>query len=126
MGSVYGREGGEERSVVVNNSNVVMHADPMVDVTKYLDDFELNDCHFFDMNHYFDASYGGICNYDDNGRLENYYPVEIVADGQPTAISTVGCDAVSPQQQVYDLQGRQVQNPQRGIYVVGSRKVVVK
>ena len=126
LGAVYGSEGGEERSVVVNNSNVVMHADPMVDVTKYLDDFELNDCHFFDMNHYFDSSYGGICNYDDNGRLENYYPVEIVADGQPTAINTVGCDTVSPHQQVYDLQGRQVQNPQRGIYVVGSRKVVVK
>ena len=126
QGSVYGREGGEERSVVVNNSNVVMHADPMVDVTKYLDDFELNDCHFFDMNHYFDSSYGGICNYDDNGRLENYYPVEIVADGQPTAISAVGRDAVTPQQQVYDLQGRQVQNPQRGIYVVGSRKIVVR
>ncbi len=136
QGSVYGREGGEERSVVVNNSNVVMHADPMVDVTKYLSDFELNNCHFFDMNHYFDGSYGGICNYDDSGRLENYYPVEIVADGQPTAISqypsspnthhpSAGGDLQSPT--VYDLQGRRINGtPSRGIYIIGTRKVVLK
>ena len=141
QGSVYGREGGEERSVVVNNSNVVMHADPMVDVTKYLSDFELNNCHFFDMNHYFDASYGGICNYDDNGRLENYYPVEIVAAGQPTGIGNeelneelrmkseesliAGGDLESPT--VYDLQGRRINGlPSRGIYIIGTRKVVLK
>ena len=142
QGSVYGREGGEERSVVVNNSNVVMHADPMVDVTKYLSDFELNNCHFFDMNHYFDASYGGICNYDDNGRLENYYPVEIVADGQPTGIGNEELNEElrmkneESRDAVYDLQGRRIRRggtafppaqgtPSRGIYIIGTRKVVV-
>ena len=143
QGSVYGREGGEERSVVVNNSNVVMHADPMVDVTKYLSDFELNNCHFFDMNHYFDSSYGGICNYDDNGRLENYYPVEIVADGQPTGIGNEELNEElrmkneESRDAVYDLQGRRIRRggtafppaagtPSRGIYIIGTRKVVVK
>ena len=28
--------------------------------------------------------------------------------------------------QLYDLQGRRVKNPQRGLYIVGGRKVIVK
>ena len=29
-------------------------------------------------------------------------------------------------EKIYDLQGRQVSNPTRGIYIVGGRKVIIK
>ncbi len=46
-------------------------------------------------------------------------------DGETTAVQSV---AVSQQQaeQVYDLQGRRVSQPQKGLYIVNGKKIVVK
>ena len=44
----------------------------------------------------------------------------------PDGISTVAADAAADAATVYDLQGRRVENPQKGVYIVGGRKVVVK
>ncbi len=45
----------------------------------------------------------------------------------PTAISSVHCDAVSPHEQLYDLQGRPVGSThQKGLYIHNGKKVVVK
>jgi len=44
----------------------------------------------------------------------------------PDGISSVAADAAADAATVYDLQGRRVEKPQKGVYIVGGRKVVVK
>ena len=41
-------------------------------------------------------------------------------------IKEADCQDAAPNAHCYDLQGRRVENPQRGIYIVGGRKVVIK
>lgn len=43
-----------------------------------------------------------------------------------SVISIPSASAQPPTHQIYDLQGRQIQQPTRGIYIRGGRKVVVK
>ena len=43
-----------------------------------------------------------------------------------TAITTVSCPSAQPAAAVYDLQGRRVAQPVRGLYIVNGRKVSVK
>lgn len=45
-------------------------------------------------------------------------------DGSVTGIE--GIDAATAAESVYDLSGRRVQSPQRGVYIIGGRKVFVK
>ena len=64
---------------------------------------------------------------DSNGNPIANQWVVIGNDGSiPTDIAQPVYDASPMHQQVYDLQGRQVENPARGIYIIGTRKVVVK
>ena len=53
-----------------------------------------------------------------------FYGSRSIAD--VTAISDVATSVESCSQAVYDLQGRRVANPKRGLYIVGGRKVLVK
>ena len=47
----------------------------------------------------------------------------LTLDGIEEVQSTV---PQSQSEKIYDLQGRQVSNPTRGIYIVGGRKVIIK
>ena len=47
-------------------------------------------------------------------------------DGETTALTLVNSDERIKDNLVYDLQGRRVANPTKGIYVVNGRKVVIK
>lgn len=48
-----------------------------------------------------------------------------VKDDNTSANPTIGIDGVA-EQTVYDLQGRRVANPTRGLYIIGGRKVLLK
>ena len=48
------------------------------------------------------------------------------SDDDATAIEAVGSNGLDADGQWYDLQGRPVQNPGKGIYIVNGRKVVIK
>ena len=55
--------------------------------------------------------------------------VEILFDGEPTSISeklTVKSEKFAAATDCYDLQGRRVAQPAKGLYIVNGRKVVVK
>lgn len=43
-----------------------------------------------------------------------------------TGISSVGCDNVATDGEVYDLQGRRVVKAQKGLYIINGKKVMVK
>ena len=47
-------------------------------------------------------------------------------DDEPTAIQSVEKTETSRNHEVYDLQGRRVQNPVKGLYIVNGKKVVLK
>ena len=52
------------------------------------------------------------------------YPVVITAKNDETGIEAIAGEGAAPV--VYDLLGRRVDNPTRGIYIVNGKKVVVK
>ena len=43
-----------------------------------------------------------------------------------TGIRSVGCDSVATEKRFFDLQGRRVEQPAKGLYIVNGRKIVVK
>ena len=50
----------------------------------------------------------------------------IVHEGETTGISTVKTDADTKDAAVYDLQGRRVMQPTKGLFIVNGKKVVIK
>ena len=46
--------------------------------------------------------------------------------GETTGIGGVDASAQQPSGACYDLSGRRVQNPRKGVYIIGNRKVVLK
>jgi hypothetical protein len=52
--------------------------------------------------------------------------LSIVFDGETTGISTVKTDADTKDAAVYDLQGRRVMQPTKGLFIVNGKKVVIK
>lgn len=61
--------------------------------------------------------------YNDN---DTVVEVSIVFDGETTSISTVKTDADKMDGEWYDLSGRRVAQPAKGIYVKNGRKVIVR
>lgn len=51
-------------------------------------------------------------------------PGTTVTPNGTTAISTVTTDNIDPDASYYDLQGRRVMNPTKGVYIVNGRKVL--
>ena len=58
---------------------------------------------------------------------EAWKAVGVGGGGDPTAIRNIE-QAVQPSTvpSVYDLAGRKVQNPQKGLYIINGKKVMVK
>ena len=52
--------------------------------------------------------------------------LSIVFEGETTGISTVKTTVDTKDAAVYDLQGRRVMQPTKGLFIVGGKKVVVK
>ena len=52
--------------------------------------------------------------------------LNIVFDNDATALTLVNSEERTVNSDVYDLQGRKVNNPAKGLYIVNGRKVVVK
>ena len=50
----------------------------------------------------------------------------IAAVGETTGVNTVGCDTVATDGTVYDLSGRKVNAAQKGIVIIGGKKVLNK
>ena len=50
----------------------------------------------------------------------------IWTDDEATGISSLKADIQNGKADVYDLQGRRVLNPVRGLYIVNGKKVIVK
>jgi len=54
-------------------------------------------------------------------------PIGFSVDGQTTGIATIENGEINFNAgKVYDISGREVQNPTRGIYIVGGKKVMIK
>ena len=53
-------------------------------------------------------------------------PFSIVFDDDATAIKAVNGEEFTVNGSVYDLQGRKVENPKNGLYIVNGKKVVIK
>ena len=64
-----------------------------------------------------------------SGAEAQNYEITFV-NGQLTVLETAGIDGLKADgkagQPIYDLQGRKVQLPKRGVHVSGKRKVIVK
>jgi hypothetical protein len=43
-----------------------------------------------------------------------------------TGIGSVGCDTVATDETIFDLSGRKVAQPVKGLYIINGKKVVVK
>lgn len=52
--------------------------------------------------------------------------LNIVIDGETTGINTVQGSGLKVNGEVYDLQGRRIQKPTKGLYIVDGKKVLVK
>ena len=52
--------------------------------------------------------------------------LSIVFEGETTGISTVKTDADTKDAVIYDLQGRRVMQPTKGLFIVNGKKVVIK
>ena len=50
----------------------------------------------------------------------------IVFDDDASAIKSVNGEEFTVNGSVYDLQGRKVENPKKGLYIVNGKKVVIK
>ncbi len=46
--------------------------------------------------------------------------------GDATAISSVGVNSIDTDRTVFNMQGQRIQQPKRGLYIVGGKKIVVK
>ena len=81
----------------------------------------------------FEGSYSKASLIVPNGMVDTYRGLEgwknfyAIYDhyGEPTSLDSVVNDEPQPRQ-VYDLQGRRVENAQKGLYIVNGKKVVVK
>lgn len=61
------------------------------------------------------------------GKINAQKGLNYILNLSPSGIEEVkGTVAPGQREKIYDLQGRQVTNPTRGIYIVGGRKVVIK
>lgn len=61
------------------------------------------------------------------GKINAQKGLNYILNLSPSGIEEVkGTVAPSQREKIYDLQGRQVTNPTRGIYIIGGRKVVIK
>ena len=54
----------------------------------------------------------------------NFYAFEFVSDGTPTGISTV--ENSRTVEGIFNLRGQRVENPTKGLYIIGGKKVVLK
>ena len=52
--------------------------------------------------------------------------LDIVFDNDTTALTLVNSEERTENSDVYDLQGRKVNNPGKGLYIVNGKKVVIK
>ncbi len=53
-------------------------------------------------------------------------PMLIVFANDATGISSVGINSVDADKAVFNLQGQRIQQPKKGLYIVGGKKIVVK
>lgn len=49
-----------------------------------------------------------------------------IEEGTPTGITSVTLDKETPNVPIYDLNGRRLTEPQKGINIIGGKKVFVK
>lgn len=54
------------------------------------------------------------------------YQVNMFVDDDPTGISGVETNVEPVNEVIYDLQGRRVTNPSKGIYIINGKKVIIK
>ena len=88
-----------------------------------VDGFDLYNCYFDNHDQYYDDSYRGICNYDDNGEIERYETIEIVATGSSTAVPSVDATLDNYHAStLYNLQGQRVGDDYRGIVIKNGKK----
>ena len=52
--------------------------------------------------------------------------INVNVPGDPSGIDFVQTNTLAGQRVIYDLSGRRVTNPTKGIYIVDGRKVVVR
>ena len=70
--------------------------------------------------------------YVPNGTIEKYKATEgwkdfkNIVEGTPTGITSVASDKETTNAPIYDLNGRRLTEPQKGINIIGGKKVVVK
>lgn len=123
VGAISGKQDGEEQRVEVRNANVVMNAEWGEPVVCRVDGFDLYNCYFDNHDQYYDDSYRGICNYDDNGEIERYETIEIVATGSSTAVPSVDATLDNYHAStLYNLQGQRVGDDYRGIVIKNGKK----
>ena len=61
----------------------------------------------------------------DNSSSVNAYGLVLDnEDGTSTGIGRIESDGVKEEQLIYDMQGRRVDNPGKGIYIVNGKKVI--
>lgn len=54
------------------------------------------------------------------------YQINMFVDDDPTGISGVETNVEPVNEVIYDLQGRSVTNPSKGIYIINGKKVIIK
>jgi len=70
--------------------------------------------------------------YVPKGTIEKYKATEgwkdfkNIVEGTPTGITSVTLEKETPNAPIYDLNGRRLTEPQKGINIIGGKKVVVK
>jgi len=50
----------------------------------------------------------------------------ITVDGDATGIAQMRNEELEMRNEVYDLQGRKVLNPEKGLYIVNGKKVIIQ
>ena len=70
--------------------------------------------------------------YVPNGTIEKYKATEgwkdfaNIVEGTPAGITSVTSDKETTNAPIYDLNGRRLTEPQKGINIIGGKKVVIK
>ena len=60
-----------------------------------------------------------------NDELVNTYAISYEAMG-PTGINNIDVDETNGDDEIYDIQGRKVNNPTKGLYIINGKKVLVR